>query len=174
METNMTPSAHAFYHISFRTALGFMRPVSDGSHLIRLDWDQRPFESADREDDVSRETMRQLQAYLSGELHQFNLPMRPEGKSQAALAWLNVMATIPYGTTMTYAEYAAAAGKPKASRAAGTACARNPIPIIYPCHRVVRADGSLGNYGGGSDLHPTHPDNLDRKQSLIDLERTQR
>ena len=56
-------------------------------------------------------------------------------------------------------------------RAAGTACSTNPIPIIYPCHRVVRAGGALGNYGGGSNLDPKHPDNLGRKQALIDLER---
>ena len=71
---------------------------------------------------------------------------------------------------MTYGEFAALAGKPKAARAAGSACASNPIPIIYPCHRVVRADGSLGNYGGGSNHHPTHPDNLARKGDLLKLE----
>ena len=81
------------------------------------------------------------------------------------------MATIPYGQVITYGEFARAAGKPRAPRAAGTACSTNPIPIIYPCHRVVRAGGELGNYGGGSQLHPTHPENLGRKQALIDLER---
>ncbi|MGB2073464.1 MAG: methylated-DNA--[protein]-cysteine S-methyltransferase, partial [Candidatus Puniceispirillaceae bacterium] len=79
-------------------------------------------------------------------------------------------ARIPYGTVMTYGEFATLAGKPKAVRAAGSACASNPIPIIYPCHRVVRADGSLGNYGGGSDHHPTHPNNLARKSDLLRLE----
>lgn len=166
----MTPHHTLPYHVSFRTAFGFMRPVSDGAHLIRLDWQQTPFEEPHRKDDVSRETMRQLQAYLAGELRTFNLPLRPDGKSAAGAMWLEVMARIPYGTTVTYAEYAAAAGKPKAPRAAGTACASNPIPIIYPCHRVVRTDGSLGNYGGGSDLDPTHPDNLGRKRNLIDHE----
>ncbi|MAI21203.1 MAG: hypothetical protein CMM65_02105 [Rhodospirillaceae bacterium] len=62
------------------------------------------------------------------------------------------------------------AGKPQAPRAAGSACARNPIPIIYPCHRVVRSGGGLGNYGGGSDHHPTSAANLDRKRYLIELE----
>ena len=66
---------------------------------------------------------------------------------------------------------AAAAGKPNAARAAGSTCAGNPIPIIYPCHRVVRSGGALGNYGGGSTLDPKHPENLGRKQALIDLER---
>ena len=81
------------------------------------------------------------------------------------------MARIPYSAVVTYAELAAAAGKPGASRAAGTACSTNPIPIIYPCHRVVRAGGTLGNYGGGSYLDPKHPENLGRKQALIDPER---
>ena len=171
----MTPSTHVFYHISFRTAFGFMRPVSDGSHLIRLDWDQRPFESADREDDVSRETMRQLQAYLSGELHQFNLPMRPEGKSQAALAWLNVMATIPYGTTMTYAEYAAAAGKPKASRAAGTPARAIPYRSFTPATGWYAPMGHLEIMGEEAIfIPPTQIIWIGKKQSLIDLERTQR
>ena len=60
-------------------------------------------------------------------------------------------------------------------KAAGAARRRNglfvePDPIIYPCHRVVRQGGALGNYGGGSSLSPTHPENLARKQALIDLE----
>ena len=166
----LAPHPHQ-YHISFRTAFGFMRPISDGQHLIRLDWEQIPFETANREDDVSRETMEQLRAYLAGERKQFSLPCRPEGKSKVACEWLTAMSKIPYGTTMTYAMFAAAAGKPNAPRAAGTACSSNPIPIIYPCHRVVRADGSLGNYGGGSNLCPTHPDNLGRKHDLIQLEK---
>ena len=80
------------------------------------------------------------------------------------------MARIPYGTVLTYGEFAALAGNPKATRAAGSACASNPIPIIYPCHRVVRTDGSSGNYGGGSDHHPTHPNNRARKGDLLRLE----
>ena len=80
------------------------------------------------------------------------------------------MAKIPYGTVMSYAEFARFAGKPRAARAAGSVCASNPIPIIYPCHRVIRSDGRLGNYGGGSDHHSTHPSNLERKAALIGFE----
>ena len=80
------------------------------------------------------------------------------------------MAKIPYGTVMSYTEFASFAGKPKAARAAGSICASNPIPIIYPCHRVIRRDGALGNYGGGSDQDPAHPDNVARKAALITLE----
>jgi len=159
------------FHITLETPFGFMRPVSNGDCLIRLDWDQSPFAEADNPDDVSRETIGQLSAYLEGRRKHFDLPIQAEGKSPAGHHWLQVMARIPYGAVITYTEFAAAAGKPKAPRAAGTACSSNPIPIIYPCHRVVRADMTLGNYGGGSELDPQHPENLGRKQALINLER---
>ena len=158
------------YFTSLKTDFGWIRPISDGQSLIRLDWNQTGWDDPDHPDNVSRETKSQLGAFLAGNLHQFNLPLAPTGKSAAAKQWLDVMARIPYGTVMTYGEFAALAGKPKAARAAGSVCASNPIPIIYPCHRVVRADGSLGNYSGGSDQHPPHPDNLARKGDLLKLE----
>ena len=69
-------------------------------------------------------------------------------------------ARIPYGEVSTYAQVAAAAGSPRASRAAGNALARNPIPIVIPCHRVLRSGGGLGGYAGG----------LERKTRLLALE----
>ena len=159
------------YRATLSTTLGYMRAVSDGNAIIRLDWDQQPPEGADDPDHVSRETLRQIEAYLAGTLKQFTIPLRAEGKSAAGHSWLNIMMQIPYGDVVTYGAFAAMAGKPKAARAAGSACASNPIPIIYPCHRVVRTGGALGNYGGGSTLHPTNAANLSRKQYLIDLER---
>jgi methylated-DNA-[protein]-cysteine S-methyltransferase len=62
---------------------------------------------------------------------------------------LRALAGVPYGTTVTYAGLAALAGNPHATRAAGTVCATNPVAIVLPCHRVLRSDGTLGNYGGG-------------------------
>ena len=159
------------FYVTIDTPLGYMRPVSDGACLIRLNWDQSRFSTPDNPDDVSRETSDQLIAYLGGSLKDFKLPVWPEGKSAAGHAWLEAMARIPYGSVVTYAEFAAVAGKAGAPRAAGAACSTNPIPIIYPCHRVVRAAGALGNYSGGSNLDPKHPNNLGRKQALIDLER---
>jgi len=158
------------YFTSLKTDFGWIRPISDGQSLIRLDWNQTGWEDADHPDNVSRETKNQLDAFFAGRLRQFSLPLAPAGKSAAGKKWLEVMMRIPYGTVMTYGEFAALAGKPKAARAAGSACASNPIPIIYPCHRVVRANGSLGNYGGGSNHHPTHPDNLARKGNLLKFE----
>ena len=163
------PSDH-LYMSSLKTDFGWMRPISDGNSLIRLDWNQTGWHEPDRPDHVSRETSSQLQAFFSGYLQQFDLPLSPTGKNANGLYWLNIMKEIPYGTLMSYGEFAGFAGKPKAARAAGSICAGNPIPIIYPCHRVIRADGKLGNYGGGSDHHPTHADNVARKAALIKLE----
>jgi methylated-DNA-[protein]-cysteine S-methyltransferase len=166
----ITRHRETLYFISFKTDFGWIRPISNSHSLIRLDWNQTGWIYSDRPDHVSRETKRQLEAFFAGNLHQFDLPLAPTGKRTSAKRWLEIMADIPYGTVMTYGEFAAFAGRPNAARAAGSACARNPIPIIYPCHRVVRADGNLGNYGGGSDYHPTHPDNQTRKSNLLRLE----
>ena len=166
----ITKKLETHFSNSFKTNFGWMRPISNGQSLIRLDWNQTGWNESDQPDNVSRETKSQLEAFFAGHLHRFNLPLTPAGKSTAGKKWLEVMVGISYGKVMTYGEFAAFAGKPKAARAAASACASNPIPIIYPCHRVVRADGSLGNYGGGSDYHPTHPNNLARKGNLLRLE----
>ena len=112
-------------------------------------------------------------AYFAGQRTHFTIPLRPDNISPARQHWLNIMASIPYGTTISYAAFAATAGAPNAARAAGTICATNPIPIIYPCHRVVRKDGALGHYGGGSQLAPSHRDNLAHKGFLIAHEKSQ-
>ena len=62
---------------------------------------------------------------------------------------LEALARVPFGRTTTYKELAEQVGNPKAVRAVGSACARNPLPLLVPCHRVLRADGSLGGYRGG-------------------------
>ena len=159
-----------YYSLAFATKFGWFRPISDGTNLIRLDWNQTGWTEPDHPDDVSRETQIQLEAYFAGKLRHFDIPLAPVGKSQAGLCWLETMKQIPYATTVTYAELAVFAGKPKAARAAGSACANNPIPIIYPCHRVIKSGGKIGNYGGGSAENPSMPNNLARKASLIALE----
>lgn len=158
------------YTSSFKTDFGWMRPISDGNSLIRLDWNQTGWQGPDRPNHVSRETKSQLQAFFNGCLKKFDLPLAPFGKNANGRYWLNFMAKIPYGTVISYTEFASFAGKPKAARAAGSICASNPIPIIYPCHRIIRKNGRLGNYAGGSDNHFTHSDNLARKAALIKLE----
>jgi len=95
--------------------------------------------------------VRQLDEYFAGTRRHFDLPldMRLAGGFRREV--ITRLPEIEYGRTASYAEIAAAAGSPRAVRAVGTACAKNPLPVVVPCHRVVRSDGGIGQYVGGSD-----------------------
>ncbi|MFH8223154.1 methylated-DNA--[protein]-cysteine S-methyltransferase [Streptomyces sp. NPDC018057] len=101
----------------------------------------------------------QLDAYFSGRLREFTLPLRLAGTPFQRRVW-EQLCRIPYGETRTYGELAHALGAPGASRAVGLANGKNPVGIIVPCHRVIGANGSLTGYGGG----------LARKRRLLDFE----
>ena len=93
---------------------------------------------------------RQLEEYFSGRRHAFDVPLDwqlSKGFRRVVLSHLAI--DIDYGTTASYGTLARLSGSPKAVRAVGTTCATNPIPVVVPCHRVVRADGTLGGYRGG-------------------------
>ncbi|HWF70306.1 MAG TPA: methylated-DNA--[protein]-cysteine S-methyltransferase, partial [Mycobacterium sp.] len=93
---------------------------------------------------------RQLDEYFSGRRRTFDVPLDwqlSKGFRRVVLSHLAV--DVGYGTTASYGTLARLAGSPKAVRAVGTTCATNPIPVVVPCHRVVRADGALGGYRGG-------------------------
>ncbi len=106
------------------------------------------------------EPRRELDLYFEGRLRTFELPLDWQltggfrGRVQRAIA------KIPYGQTRSYTEMAGRAGNERAVRAAGTACGSNPLPIVVPCHRVLRTSGALGGYGGG----------LPMKEALLKLE----
>jgi methylated-DNA-[protein]-cysteine S-methyltransferase len=103
---------------------------------------------------------RQLDAYFAARRRRFDLPIDWTLVRGFNLGVLRATADIPYGEVASYGEVAAAAGSPRAARAAGNALAGNPIPIVVPCHRVLHADGGLGGYTGGLEI----------KRYLLDLE----
>lgn len=103
---------------------------------------------------------RQLNLYFEGKLHEFALPLDWQLTTGFRERVQRAIAEIPYGETRSYSQVAATAGNERAVRAAGTACGSNPIPIVVPCHRVLRTGGSLGGYGGG----------LQMKEALLELE----
>ena len=107
-------------------------------------------------DDVAR----QLEAYFAGRLAVIDVPLDLRLTHGFRRGVLGHLRQIPFGRTESYAEVAAASGSPRAVRAVGSACATNPMPIVIPCHRVVRTGGALGGYVGG----------LDAKRFLLDLE----
>lgn len=92
---------------------------------------------------------KELRAYFAGRLRSFSTPCDLGSLSPFTRAVLKVTEAIPYGEIRTYRWIAEQLGKPRATRAVGNALARNPIPFIIPCHRVVRSDGSLGGYALG-------------------------
>jgi methylated-DNA-[protein]-cysteine S-methyltransferase len=116
----------------------------------------RILEAPERLDDVRRE----LDEYFGGKRAGFDLPIDWSLTRGFAGEVLRQTARIGYGETSTYAEVATRAGSPRAVRAAGNALGANPIPVVVPCHRVLRTGGALGGYTGG----------LERKQFLLRLE----
>lgn len=123
----------------------------------------KQYEGCSQENDEAfSEAVRQLQEYFAGDRKKFSFPIRlvADGFQQKALAALR---TVEYGQTISYKQLANMAGSANAFRAAGTACAGNPLPIVIPCHRVLKSDGRLGGFGGG----------LKVKKMLLDLEHAQ-
>ena len=118
----------------------------------------RILEAPTRLDPVAR----QLEEFFTGLRHSFDVALDwslSQGFRRTVLEHLNT--DVGYGTTTSYAALASLSGSPKAVRAVGTACATNPIPIVVPCHRVIRSDGTVGAYRGGPAA----------KRILLDLER---
>ncbi|WP_437583192.1 methylated-DNA--[protein]-cysteine S-methyltransferase [Paramicrobacterium sp. CJ85] len=117
----------------------------------------RVLEAPKRLDTVARE----LDEYFAGARRGFDVPLDHALSRGFRLAVQQQLPRIGYGKTETYAEVAAHVGNPRAVRAVGTACATNPLPIVVPCHRVLRSDGSPGGYAGGPEA----------KVRLLELER---
>jgi methylated-DNA-[protein]-cysteine S-methyltransferase len=103
---------------------------------------------------------RELDLYFEGRLTEFDLPLDWRLSHDFRRRVLRAVNRIPYGQTRSYMQVAARAGNERAVRAAGSACGSNPIPIVVPCHRVLRTGGALGGYGGG----------LPMKRALLELE----
>jgi methylated-DNA-[protein]-cysteine S-methyltransferase len=116
----------------------------------------RIVEAPARLDDVRRE----LDEFFDGRRRGFDLPIDWALTSGFTRRILQATAAIPFGSVSTYRDVAAEAGSPKATRAAGNALGSNPIPIVVPCHRVLRTGGGLGGYTGG----------VQKKELLLRLE----
>ena len=103
---------------------------------------------------------REIDEYFAGRRHTFGLPLDWRLSAGFRRTVLGHLPEIGYGHTASYTAVAQLAGSPRAVRAVGTACATNPLPVVVPCHRVVRADGSMGGYRGGPEA----------KRALLTLE----
>lgn len=147
--------------------VGPLTLVSDGEALLAVLFApaqadlQRDFAMATPGvDAVLHTATEQLQGYFAGTRKAFDLPVRfAVGTPFQREVW-TALQRIPFGTTWSYAQLAAAVGRPLAQRAVGAANGRNPLSVVVPCHRVIGASGSLTGYGGG----------LERKEWLLALE----
>ena len=160
---------------SLKHNIGYFLPVCSEIGLKTLLWQQTPFTPSTIVEnsviqDVSHETILQIEQYLCGGINAFNIPLDLSDWSPQMQNWFGVLTSIPYGTVWSYQKLAKAWGNEKATRPAGQACKRNPIPIIIPCHRVISANNGPNQYSGGSKTAPNNAENISRKKWLQSME----
>ena len=142
--------------LSMHSPIGDLTVSEEAGAIVALDWG---WSSLQQETPVLRTACEQLNQYFDGAADPFDLPLAPTGSPFYQRVW-RALTDIPYGRTRTYGDIAKTLTS--GARAVGTACGRNPIAIIVPCHRVVAAGGGLGGYSGDGGLTT--------KRALLDLE----
>ncbi|MEC9077662.1 MAG: methylated-DNA--[protein]-cysteine S-methyltransferase [Pseudomonadota bacterium] len=143
--------------LSFNSPIGPLTVHEQRGAITKLSWER------ETNRDVSSllfETKNQIQEYLNGTRTNFNLPQKPYGSEFQLRVWQEV-AKIPYGQTASYRDLASKLSS--SPRPVGTACGKNPIPIIIPCHRIIAKTGHLTGYSGRGGL--------DTKRLLLKLEK---
>jgi methylated-DNA-[protein]-cysteine S-methyltransferase len=143
----------------FDTAIGELEVTATAHGLSRLvfvktDPSPPPLSTshARRSGDIISCAIAQITEYLSGSRTSFDVALDLSATTDFQRTVLTGLQTVPYGQTVSYRQLASIIGRPNASRAVGHACATNPLPILIPCHRVLRSNGQLGGYLGGPRL----------------------
>ncbi|MFA7674184.1 MAG: methylated-DNA--[protein]-cysteine S-methyltransferase [Clostridia bacterium] len=151
--------ANAYFH---DTPFGKLYISDDGEKITGISTDAMSVsdKSAFKKTDLMCEAIKQLDEYFKGERKKFTLPLRTQGTDFQKKVW-DALLEIPYGETRSYGHIAKMIKEPKAYRAVGGACNRNPIMIVIPCHRVIGCDSSLTGYAGGLEI----------KEKLLTLEK---
>lgn len=159
-------AAEGLLDVAYRTydsPLGPLLLAATEQGLVRVAYDREDHEAvlATLADRVSPRILasparldaaaRELDEYFAGTRSAFDLPLDRRLSTGFRRDVQLRLPDIAYGSTMSYADLARLVGNPKAVRAVGTACATNPLPVVVPCHRVVRSDGTPGQYAGGPD-----------------------
>lgn len=142
----------------YKSPIGVLEIICEKNSLISLKLVKNT-DKADRETALIKEIKIQLGEYFSGERKIFDIKLKPTGTDFQNKIWKELQ-KIPYGETMSYSEIAATVGNKNAQRAVGSACNKNPIMIIIPCHRVISKNGKLGGFAYGNTV----------KQKLLVLE----
>ncbi len=132
----------------FDSPIGPLKLVAENSALISLEFLRAIPDIAPQPDAFLEQVMTQLDEYFRHKRQKFEIALAPKGTPFQTKVW-QALLQIPYGQTASYKDIALAIGQPKAFRAVGLANGRNPIPIIIPCHRVIRTNGELGGFSSG-------------------------
>lgn len=138
--------------------VGTLRITAENGAITRVDWASGTANDDDSDPLLAR-AVDQLAEYFAGTRTAFDLPLAPRGTIHDQTVWRE-MQSIPYGATCSYSQIARVINS--SARAVGTACGRNPIPVIIPCHRVLAANGGIGGYSGAGGT--------DTKRRLLALE----
>jgi methylated-DNA-[protein]-cysteine S-methyltransferase len=161
--------------VAYRTVdspIGTLLLAATPTGLVRVAFESEGFDTVLQHlaDDLSPRVLeaprrldgaaRQLHEYFAGRRSDLDVPIDLSLSRGFRRTVLSYLSRIGFGRTASYAEVAAAVANPRAVRAVGTACATNPLPLVLPCHRVIRSDGRAGSYRGGPEA----------KQHLLDLE----
>lgn len=137
----------------FPSPVGFITIYGDEKGLSRLEFSKDLTENITAYNQqctslILQEAKKQLEEYFAGQRQVFDLTLRPIGTEFQQKVWQNLQ-EIPYATTISYKQLAANIGNKKSFRAVGNANSKNPLPIIIPCHRVIKSSGNIGGYSGG-------------------------
>lgn len=147
---------------SFQTLIGPITLTREDDLLTSLKFGALQNAGTEPSNQHLRDAQQQLQEYLNGQRKQFTLPLDWQQIKGFQKEILQIACEIPFGEIRTYGQIAAMIAKPNASRAVGAALARNPLPILIPCHRVVAANGHLTGYLGEKGIQT--------KKFLLELE----
>lgn len=142
----------------FTSSIGIFEIVSENNALISLKLVEKS-ENSSFETDFNKKVKTQLNEYFSGSRKVFDLKLNPQGTDFQKRVWLE-LSKIPFGELKSYSQIAQQIQNPNAVRAVGSACNKNPIMIIIPCHRVISKNGNLGGFAYGNLI----------KQKLLNLE----
>ena len=142
----------------YKSPIGNLEIICENNDLVSLK-KVATVKNNDADTDFTRTIKLKLDEYFSGKRQVFDIKISPAGTEFQKLVWQELQ-TIPYGITKSYSEIAYSIGKPNAQRAVGSACNKNPIMIIIPCHRVISKNGNIGGFAYGNSV----------KQKLLEIE----
>lgn len=155
-----TPFGPTFLAASARGLVRLRWGVEDPESLAAELRESFPLWGVEEEPDALAVPAEQLMEYFAGKRREFDLDVDLTGTTEFQRAVLTAVRDVPYGQTVTYGELASELGRPGGGRAVGSALGENPVPVVIPCHRVVRTDGEVGGYTAGSGY----------KEQLLELE----